>query len=210
MVRNLLFLLLVMSNLLFAQEENPSAYKNVLKGTATLAPGFMLSQTQGNIYVHGHLEYFPEERVSLRGEGFWFTGAQEKQPLLKENSTLLFGVLYHFHKNTGQLKNNLDFFMGIQPGAAFTRPANTKDSTTVGSGPSTITTSTTSEYGLKVLPVFSPFTGITFYPGKYVNFFLELRYVSGKYFGYRGGTLDMREVRLSAGLGFQLPLRKKA
>jgi hypothetical protein len=38
---------------------------------------------------------------------------------------------------------------------------------------------------------------------------LEFRYLSGRYFGYdSGGVLHMDELRISAGLGFQLPLRK--
>jgi hypothetical protein len=64
-------------------------------------------------------------------------------------------------------------------------------------------------YKLKALPVFSPFAGVTFYPGKYVNFFLEMRYITGgKYYGYTSGsTIFMDELRVSAGLGFQIPFK---
>ena len=203
-------ILSVLSVTLFAQEKDQYrtppefTYKNMLKASATLSPGYMLSETQTNIYVHGHLEYFAEEKVSLRGDGFWFTGAQQKPSLLKENSTLLFGGLYHFHKN------RFDYFVGLQTGMSFTKPTDTYYDIYTVSGISITITQGTNSYSAKALPVISPFTGITFYPGKYVNFFLEARYVSGRYFGYNGGsTLFMDEIRISAGLGFQIPLKKQ-
>jgi len=204
MVRNCLagFLLLCGASLC-AQEEPAFSYKSMLKGSATLAPGFMLAQAQNNIYVHGHLEYFPEEKVSLRGEAFWFTGAQQKPQLLNENSSFLFGGLYHFHKK------RFDYFIGLQTGASFTKPNDTYD-TIPGIGPQTLPGVYTYKvsYKIKVLPLVSPVTGISFYPGKYVNFFLELRYVNGRYFGYNSGRLSMDEIRISAGLGFQIHTRK--
>lgn len=201
MVKKIAVILLLFSMRVLAQDSS-FAYKHLLKASATLCPGFMLNQAQTNIYVHGHLEYFPEERVSLRGEGFWFTGAQQKPSLLKQNSTLLFGALVHAHRS------RVDGFIGLQTGVALTQPNDTYyDYVTVNNNTYTISQAVAT-YRLKALPVFSPFAGVTFYPGKYVNFFLELRYTSGKYFGYRAGsTLYMDELRLSAGLGFQIPFK---
>lgn len=179
------------------------SYPGVLKASATLCTGYMLRQTQTNLYVHGHLEYFTDERISLRGDGFWFAGAQQKPALLAQNSTFLFGGLYHMHKN------RLDFFLGMQVGVDLTKPRDTYyDIITLGGSGYTIAQGTTS-YKLKALPALSPVTGVTFYAASFVNFFLEVRYVSGRYFGYHGGsTLFLDELRLSAGLGFQLPTRK--
>jgi hypothetical protein len=192
--------------LLFALTAFPQfEYTRMLKASATLAPGFMLKEPQTNIYVHGHLEYFAEDRVSLRGDGFWFTGAQQKPALLAQNSTLLFGALYHVHTN------RLDWFIGLQPGVSLTRPAVSYTQSQITMAPTTVIVSDTSHYELKVLPALSPVTGITFYAARFVNFFLEVRYVSGRYFGYEAGrALKMSELRLSAGLGFQLPLKKKS
>jgi len=198
MVKRLaLFILLLWGTLVYAQQDSLFKYRGMLKGSATLAPGFMMAQTQTNIYVHGHLEYFPEEKVSLRGEGFWFTGAQQKPALLKENSSFLFGGLYHFHKN------RFDYFIGLQTGMAFTQPSDTVDVSIPTTG---MTLRIKKTFEMKATPIISPFTGITFYPGKYVNFFLEVRYINNKYFGHLyGKTLNMDELRISAGLGFQLP-----
>lgn len=202
MVKKLIVLLLFVGARVLAQDSS-FTYKHMLKASATLCPGFMLSQAQTNIYVHGHLEYFPEARVSLRGEGFWFTGAQQKPSLLKQNSTLLFGALMHAHRS------RVDGFIGLQTGMSFTQPNDTYYDFVVVNGTSITTTQGTTSYKLKALPVFSPFAGVTFYPGKYVNFFLELRYITGgKYYGYRyGSSIFMDELRISAGLGFQLPFK---
>lgn len=201
--RSLLVVFLVLSAIVFAQEEKAFLYKYMLKANATLCPGFMLGQTQNNIYVHGYLEYFPEEKVSLRGDGFWFTGAQQKPSLLKQNSSLFFGGLYHFHKS------RFDYFIGLQAGMGFAQPGSNYQQTTSTVGVVTTVVYDTANYALKAIPLISPVTGITFYPGKYVNFFLELRYVNSRYYGYfNGSRLNMDELRVSAGLGFQIPLKK--
>lgn len=203
MVRSFLFGCVLLFAFGSSAQDNAFEYRKMLKATATLAPGYMFRASQTNIYVHGHLEYFPEDKISLRGDGFWFTGAQQKPPLLKENSSLFFGGLYHLHKN------RLDFSIGLQAGMGFTRPENTIYHQVVVNGNVSSITEAQQEYKLKAVPIISPVTGLTFYAGKYVNFFLELRYVSGRYFGYTGGgTVYLDELRASAGLGFQIPLRK--
>jgi hypothetical protein len=77
----------------------------------------------------------------------------------------------------------------------------------VGSSP--VIFSVTRSFGYKALPVLSPVTGITFYVSNYFNFFLNVRYVSSRYFGYvNGSTLSLDELRISAGLGFLIHLKK--
>jgi hypothetical protein len=202
MVRKALILFLFIGARVLAQDSS-FVYKHVLKASATLCPGFMFNQAQTNIYVHGHLEFFPEEKVSLRGDGFWFTGAQQKPSLFKQNSTLLFGALMHAHRG------RVDGFIGLQTGMSFTQPENTYSDYVLITSTGTTTTQMATIYKLKALPVFSPFAGVTFYPGKYVNFFLEMRYITGgKYYGYTSGsTIFMDELRVSAGLGFQIPFK---
>jgi len=201
----ILFSLLLIGNLC-AQDSTKFRYQSVLKGTATISPGYLLNTTQTNIYINGDLEYFPEEHVSLRGESFVFVGAQQKPALLQQNSCILFGGLYHFHKN------RFDYFIGLETGVSITKPNDVLlDSIVIGrrgfvynSGPVTET------YNYKILPLISPVTGITFYVSNYFNFFLNARYVKASYFGYTNGkTLSLDEIRISAGLGFQIHLKKK-
>ena len=68
---------LVFATGMFAQDDTTKfRYHSVLKGDATISPGYLLNTTQTNIYINGSLEYFPQERVSLRGESFVMVGAQ--------------------------------------------------------------------------------------------------------------------------------------
>ncbi len=188
-----------------AQEEKTFRYKSILKTTATISPGYMLNSPQTNIYINGDLEYFMEEKISFRSEIFVMVGTQSKPAILQDNSSLLWGGLYHMHKN------RFDFFVGLQTGINFTKPGDvTLDSIvklrrgfTSNYGPVTET------YIYKVIPVISPMVGITFYVSDYFNFFLNARYVVGKYYGYTDGkTLILDEIRISAGLGFQIHVKK--
>jgi len=60
-----------------------------------------------------------------------------------------------------------------------------------------------------VIPNFSPVTGVTFYASNYFNFFLNVRYVYARYYGYEGSSINLDEFRISGGLGFQIHTTKK-
>ena len=193
----------------YSQDSTKFRYYSLLKASATITPGYLLNKQQTNIYINGFLEYFPEEHVSLRGESFVFVGAQQKPALLQQNSNLLFGAAYHFHKN------RFDYFIGLETGVALTKPNKTYDSTVFPIGfvlPQTLVGGTPFEgtYHYKILPVLAPFTGITFHVSDYFNFFLNAHYIKSRYYGYQyGKTLLLDEIRISAGLGFSIHLKKK-
>jgi hypothetical protein len=195
----LLFSLLLV-NELCAQDSTKFRYRGVLKGDATISPGYLLNTAQTNIYINGALEFFPEEHVSLRGESFVMVGAQQKPALLNQNSSMMFGACYHFHKD------RLDFFVGVETGASLTKPNDSFEA----SYHNPVSVIYPVSFNYKVLPLISPVTGITFYPSNYFNFFLNVRYVKSRYYGYTyGTTLLLDELRISAGLGFQIHVLKK-
>lgn len=197
-------LLLIACNLVAQDSTNHTfRYQSILKGDATISPGYLLNSPQTNIYINGTLEYFTQDRVSLRGEGFLFVGSQNKPALMKENSSLLYGAAYHFHKN------RLDFFVGMEVGASAAKPNDVLIDTTGSSGYVTISKSYTQTFDYKILPVISPVAGITFYPSNYFNFFLNMHYIHATYYGYAmGKNLSLNELRISAGLGFLIHVRK--
>jgi hypothetical protein len=182
----LLFCSLICSCVMFAQDSDFKT-KGLLKATSTISPGFMLSETRTNIYLAGELEYFVEERVSLRGDGFWYLGSQQNPDLLRQNSSVYWGAAYHFRKN------RTDLFIGVQPGLSLTQMVVDEKYYYT-------------DYGMEVCPNFSFFTGVTQYVGKYFNFFLNTRYVRSSYRVYGSSNLD--EIRLCAGLGFNIQTRK--
>jgi len=184
------FILTGVSYVYSQESEENFRYKNLLKATGTISPGFMLNYNQSPIYLGGELEYFVEDKVSLRGDAFWLAGTQNTKKLLEQNSSFMFGALYHFHQN------RFDCFTGLQSGINITKP--------------TSGTNDNSQYLTKVLPVVSPIVGITYYAPKYFNFFINARYVNSRYFGYGPTTnLYLDEIRICAGLGFNLNLCKR-
>ena len=193
--------LLIIACNLAAQDStsNKFRYQSILKGDATISPGYLFGTPQTNIYINGALEYFTQDKVSLRGEGFLFVAAQNKPALMKENSSLLYGACYHFHKN------RFDFFVGLEVGASIAKP----NDLTVLDYKKPISVTYTENYDYKILPVISPITGITFYPSNYFNFFLNVHYIKATYYGYNsGGNLPLDELRIAAGLGFMIHVRK--
>ncbi|HWY37629.1 MAG TPA: hypothetical protein VNY73_03655 [Bacteroidia bacterium] len=210
MVKKTIVLLVLFSMSLHAQDSTRFRYHSLLKASATITPGYLLNRQQTNIYINGFLEYFPENKVSLRGESFVMVGAQQAPALLNQNSCLLFGAAYHFHKN------RFDYFIGLETGAALTKPNDTEQtvpsSLTDPAMPlgTNITVTYTTSYAYKILPVIAPVTGITFHASNYFNFFLNVHYIKARYFGYQyGKTLLLDELRISAGLGFSIHLKKK-
>jgi hypothetical protein len=200
MVRFFLFLFLLFFVAdINAQKDSAYQYPGILKATATITPGFLLNKNQTNIYINGELEYFADDKISIRGDGFWMVGTQQKNALLQQNSSVFFGALYHFHKN------RFDYFIGLQPGLSITKP--TEATQSLNQPPVLVNAKT--DYDYKLLPNFSPITGITFYVSDYFNFFLNVRYVYARYFGYQSSSLNIDEFRVSAGLGFQIHTKKK-
>lgn len=155
----------------------------LIRATATLAPGYTMKAPTTSFYLHGFLEYFPEHRISLRGDGMWFLS--NNQDYMTENSKLLAGIFYHF-----PIKQH-DIYAGLQPGISFCKPG---------------------EYvtnpELKVCPVAGLTAGYTFYVWDYINFFAEGKFLLSSYHGSSIGSINMNEIVFSAGLGFQLRNRK--
>jgi hypothetical protein len=172
-----------------SQTNNSFVDKGLLKATATISPGFMLNHPITNIYVSGELEYFLEKRISVRGDGLWYRDSQENIPLLKQNSLVYFGALYHFSKNKH------DLFLGLQPGFSITQP-NLVDTLGIA-------------YPIRINPSISIIAGYTFYVWDYCNFFINARYHNTKNINMSFGALNLDEIILSAGLGFQLHTKLK-
>lgn len=164
-----------------AQEDGPR--KGLLLGSGAISPGFMVQRPMTNIYVSGHLEYFLEEAVSIRGRGAWYVDAQQEPALLRENSQLSFGPWFH----TG--KGRLDLHAGLEPGISFT-------------------SLTDAQRPLRVLPTLDAGAGVTWYVWDHFHFFAQVRYHRARYPGLPEGELPLDEVVVAGGLGFQFRVKR--
>jgi hypothetical protein len=173
----------------FAQNDSTFIRQGLLKGTATISPAFMLQHSVENIYVNGELEYFTEKNISIRGDAYWYLSEQQKPPMLNQNSFIAAGALYHIPKN------DFDYFIGFQPAVSLVKPNNNDSLSDF-------------NYSLKFCPTITFITGITYYVGDYFNFFLNLRFTKSRYFGYNNSVLNLDQLIISGGLGFNIQTKR--
>ena len=178
----------------FAQKDTTRyIHKHLLRAQATISPGFMLRTSSNNIYIHGNLEYYLDETISLRGDGYYFVSSLGNTDHFTMHHSFFSGASYHF-----KTKNHFDPYFGIQPGLSITQAIYNPCSPEVlcpFSGPVQHTPSAN--------PLLSGVIGFNYYAQKIFHIFGEARYVHGKHLS-EYGPLDLKEIRLSFGLGFNL------
>jgi hypothetical protein len=201
MVKRILAVLVLIPVFSFSQElpgldsktkyQTPNYFQpNLLKTSATISPGRMLHNRANSIYLSGFLEYLLDKNYSLRGDVFQFIDAQYTSQSLIEpyfQNRLFFGVFKHF----GRL--DFKFYSGIQMGTTIT----------------TYNQSFLNGNKTRVEPSFSLKAGATYYIWKYFHFFADVTYLNSTLRGTSFGSQIMDEVIFSAGLGFQIKVKKK-
>lgn len=157
--------------------------KGLIRAQLTISPSYMFSDQRSYFYLHGNLEGYVSDRISLAGEGYYYLGdlSTGKSPI-DYNHSAFFGAAYHFTK-----KNN-DLYIGLQPGLSITKLSDT--------------TNSVSQATLGANPLFSPVIGYNFYVNKVFHFFIQSRLVLGEHNYDKPKNLS--EFRFSAGLGFNI------
>jgi hypothetical protein len=162
-----------------AQEPLPWAGKGTVRAAATFSYGHLLRDRRDDSnYLSGKLEAFVEDRVSLRGEAFWFTGGSYRQDLYDGNSLLCAGPFWNWH--IGRLNPAI----GFQPGISIARASER-------TGPA------------RVLPNASLCAGLTYTVWDHFHFFADARYLHARFHGLSAGE-DISEFIWGAGLGLHI------
>lgn len=162
------------------------SHRGLLLGSAAIAPGFMTGLDQTNSYLVGRAEYFLEDRISLCGRAALWAGAQHEPSLLERNHQISSGPWFH------RWRGALDLRVGVEPGIAIVRPA-LPQLLVLGADRPT-----------RAVPTIALGAGLTFLVWHHFHFFADVRYTSGRYPGGVGGSIDISEVTVCGGLGFQL------
>lgn len=166
--------------------------EGMLRAQATISMGFM-SLDPGSIYLHGNLEYYIDNNISLRGDGYYSLSAN----VFEFNHSLLAGASYHI-----KTKTHFDPYIGFGPGVAINKGLDYSN-TFCDPGPCP-------ESGIRsVNPLISPILGFNYYFERLFHIFLETRYIHGKYLSGVTVPWSLSELRFSFGLGFNLDLLKK-
>ena len=166
------------------QDSSRYIHKGLLRAQATISPGFMLKEGITNIYIHGDLEYYVEDNISVRGDSYYYLNTiEDKKPFIVNNSSFL-GAVYHF-----PTASSLDPYIGIQPGIAYSQ-ANTQ--------------LLIDDNRATTNPLISSVVGVNYYAPRIFHLFVSVRYVSGKHLSDAPSPLSLNEVKLSFGLGWNI------
>ncbi len=194
------------------EEKKQFIHKGLLRATTTIAPGILLKENASAIYLHGVLEYYVADNISVRGDGFYTLNIQQPNwqnlsytknyPYLNSNHQLFSG--FGFHPKT---KNNFDSYCFFEPGISF---ANAHIYHSLSSANYGFINGYTSNHP-SVNPLVSFGLGFNYYFQKWFHLFGEARYITGKHLSGDSDPLSLSELRFSFGLGFNLSvLRHKS
>ncbi|MEO6883682.1 MAG: outer membrane beta-barrel protein [Bacteroidia bacterium] len=171
-----------------AQNDSGFVHKGILAGVGTIGVGDMFAHNISNVYITGNLEYYPEKKVSVRGDAYFFLNSLTQNSPLKQNSSIYFGAFYHFPTHSG-----FDPLIGFQPGIAF---AKTTDTAYGKSDPGS------------AAPLFSVVTGFNFFGDKWFHIQVNVRYTVGQEYDQQS-QFNLNELSFNFGLGWNIDLLSK-
>lgn len=158
--------------------------EGLLKAYLTISPAMMLENESQPFYFHGNLEGYTSSTISLAGDGYFYLGDLNENGLFRYHNSLFAGFNWHI---LGQ--GAADLFIGAQPGISFTTLR-----------------SQGKEQRQGINPLASLNVGFNHFLNEYFNFFILGKTVFGRHATHEAHSLN--EVRLSAGLGFSLPVKR--
>lgn len=171
----------------YTQEKTNIIRPGLIRAMGTISPSKMLGNGGAYFYLHGNLEVYFNKKVSFCGDVYSFTGSINKTSDYEYNHNLFYGLLWHFTKNRN------DLYLALQPGVSFTK---------LNAGVVNIPVSRAG-----VNPEFSLAVGDNFYISRFFNFFIQTRLIIGEH-SYDVHK-NLSELRLSAGLGFNINVLKE-
>lgn len=179
----------ILLSVIYAKAEEPTIIrKGLLRTQITISPAILFKSKQSLFYLHGNFEAYVTKNISIAGDAFFSLGnAFAGQPTFKFNHNIFFGASYHV------VKNNNDFYVGLQPGISITKLLASSDNLT--------------PMKTGVNPVVSAIVGYNYYVHRYLHFFVQSRFVIGQHL--YNARKDLSEFRFSAGLGLNINAIKK-
>ncbi|MBK6484723.1 MAG: hypothetical protein IPG01_16675 [Chitinophagaceae bacterium] len=180
----ILLLLLVIPLTMQAQgRKKPFIQKDMFSCSAGLSGGILVSHPIQDIYINTSVEYFMERRISVKFDAFFFLPDYNFEGQLQKNSSILVGAGYHFPYQ------RWDTYITFQPGLAF---------------PGLSLGNTALEVKTGVEPILSATGGVSYYFFNNLHAFASIGYVHGNYFPEETETFHLDEVRIAAGIGFNV------
>jgi hypothetical protein len=177
-----------------AQFDSTFKYKGMLSVAGTLAFGNMPENNITNAYFTGSLEYYADNKISIRGDDYIFVNSLTQNSPIRRNEATYFGAFYHFFPNS-----QFDLILGFQPGISYTQML-------VGD-PSGAYPGVYPDVGT-ICPLTSFVAGFNFFAVKWFHFEANVRYTIGEHLTTADES-NISELSFNFGLGLNLNVLKK-
>lgn len=183
------------------QVEAQFIHKYLVRADASIIAGVLFKDNINNVHVNGNLEYYLDNKISVRGDCNYMLGSNGltiDSMGLKDNHSVMLGVVYHFHTS-----NHIDPYFILQPGFAYTSSYNDRYSSLSQDNAKTI------YYKPVISPLATAGFGFNYYFQRFAHLFLETRYVYGQHLSDAPKPISLEEFRITFGLGFNLFVKKE-
>jgi hypothetical protein len=176
------------------QQSEQYIHKHLVRADASIVAGSMFNENIKNVHLNGNLEYYLDNKVSIRGDVNYQLGSNGLSSDfigLKDNVSVMLGAAFHIHT-----KDHFDPYFILQPGIAYT--------SSYSQNFSGIWLTDKSYYPAVVSPLGSAGLGFNYYFQRFAHLFMEARYVYGQHVSEAPNPLSLQELRIIFGLGFNL------
>ena len=161
-----------------------------LRGQGNIAAGYLLNQKTSAAYLAGDWDLFIDENVSVTGEGWYGFKLRNSTTGLLNNHAVFGGLNYHLLK-----KGRFDPYIGFSPGVAIVKMGYLNEESSL-------------QTDYTAAPLISGVIGCNYYVGSIFHFFVKMRGVAGRARGAAPEPSSLNEIKLTAGLGWNLRLWK--
>lgn len=193
-VTSIRVLLLMLSALTFINASGQKIWeqrKGCVRAQGNLAPGYLFSQKTASGYVNGDMDLFFDNRVSFTGSAWGsFALNRNNQTGVKANHAVFGGLNYHFLKPA-----RFDPYIGFTPGLGIVQVAY-KEGELIKRTP------------FAAVPLVSASIGFNYYVGWIFHVFVKVQGVTGQVFSTLPAPVRLDELKIMAGLGWNLRLWK--
>lgn len=188
-IKSLFVIALLVGSFPFAKAQDSTIIrKGLIRAQLTLSPSYAFAEKQSYFYLHGNLEAYLSDKLSVVGDSYSSLGAvSSNNTLFDFKHSGFFGTNFHFTKNTN------DFYLGFQPGLSYAQLSPAENNLT--------------ETKAGINPLLSAVVGYNFFINKFFHFFIQTRIITGQH-NYDVNK-DLTEFYFSAGLGFNVNAIKK-
>jgi hypothetical protein len=200
-----IILFVCFSSAISAQQEKVQfIHKHLVRTDASIVAGYMFKDNLSNVHINGNLEYYLDNKVSIRGSASYMLGSSglTKDSMgLHDFHSIYLGAVFHI-----PTKGYFDPYFILQPGIAYTSSYRMYNPNPI---PWSETPLEKTTYPGVLSPIATAGFGFNYYFQHFAHLFMETRYVYGNHLSEAPHPISLQELRVTFGLGFDLFIIKE-